>query len=457
MTGNSNTTTPCNTVRLHAKALLLQGPVGPFFSRIADDLTCRGFEVFKINFNGGDRLFFNGQRTIEYTGTVEQWSVYLEQFLADEKITRLYLFGDCRIYHQIARSVAKAMGVRVFVFEEGYIRPNFITLEEDGVNGHSKMIDQRLELDQPPSPFHEVSGNRFSFYASASYSMLYYLASAVYQRRFRHYRHHRPIGWFSEGALWLRSSYRKFRCHRQQQRTLQQLTSQFNGRYFLCPLQVHCDMQVLVHSNYESIEQFVNEVLSSFARHAPLDQAIVFKHHPLDRGYTDYGQIISFLTERLGLQGRVFYVHDLCLPTLLKGACGSVMINSTVGMSSLFHGTPVKVMGKAIYDRAELTSQLSLDEFWSRPGYVDSQAFEKFRNYLIANNQLNGSLYLKLHERGSTGVFWSTRLILEHSAAADIQNLKHSIPDLRLVAGRDVGGVDDQRTRGNQDNPRKAA
>jgi len=36
------------------RVLLLQGPQGPFFRRLAADLTEAGAVVHKVNFNGGD-------------------------------------------------------------------------------------------------------------------------------------------------------------------------------------------------------------------------------------------------------------------------------------------------------------------------------------------------------------------------------------------------------------------
>ncbi len=54
------------------RVLLLQGPVGPFFRRLADDLTRAGAQVFKVNFNGGDWLFYqNG--AFNYHGRLEDW------------------------------------------------------------------------------------------------------------------------------------------------------------------------------------------------------------------------------------------------------------------------------------------------------------------------------------------------------------------------------------------------
>ena len=40
------------------RVLLLQGPIGPFFWRLANFLKIRNADVVKINFNGGDALFY---------------------------------------------------------------------------------------------------------------------------------------------------------------------------------------------------------------------------------------------------------------------------------------------------------------------------------------------------------------------------------------------------------------
>ena len=63
-------------------------------------------------------------------------------------------------------------------------------------------------------------------------------------------------------------------------------TSTLADRFFLVPLQVHCDMQITAHSDYTSIEHFIGEVVASFAKNASSEHSLVFKHHPMDRGYT---------------------------------------------------------------------------------------------------------------------------------------------------------------------------
>ncbi len=428
---------------MRPNVLMLQGPVGPFFARFAKDLEKRGFNVFKINFNGGDELFYRRRRSIRYQGKLKDWDQYLERLLLNNDIGRIYLFGDCRSYHRVAREVAERLDVKVFVFEEGYIRPDFITLEEKGVNGNSPMMSKELELEEVlPKSSDDIIHPERVFMRTALFSIAYYLAAALKKSRFRYYQHHRSFSPVLEGSRWIVSAIRKWRYQRREQHVLSELMPQFEDNYFLCPLQVHCDMQVSAHSDFNSIEHFIGDVVASFVKHAPENKALVFKHHPLDRGYTDYTVLFENLASEYGLRGRLFYVHDVCLPTLLKNAQGTILINSTVGMSSLFHSTPVITLGRAIYDLQGLTYQKDLNEFWTDSGNVDQDLFERFRQYLINNNQLNGSLYRRFSGvANSAGLIWSSsRLIEEHSYREERPDLAGS-PQLKLVGGRDVEEV----------------
>ena len=97
----------------------------------------------------------------------------------------------------------------------------------------------------------------------------------------------------------------------------------------------------------------------------------------------------------MNISSRVILVHDVHLPTLLKNAISTVLINSTVGISSLYHKTPVICLGLAIYDIDGLTSKgIDLDTFWNLKLKVDSILFTKYRGYLINKTQLNQSFYI---------------------------------------------------------------
>ena len=54
---------------------LLQGPVGPFFSRLAHDLELAGARVSKVNFNAGDRLFYR-RGAFSYRGAMADWPAW---------------------------------------------------------------------------------------------------------------------------------------------------------------------------------------------------------------------------------------------------------------------------------------------------------------------------------------------------------------------------------------------
>ena len=387
------------------RVLLLQGPVGPFFLRFARALRAAGAEeVHKVNFNGGDRLFYP-RHAVNFSGRPEQWPAFLEQLLKRHKIDAVLLFGDCRPIHRAAIEVAQHCGVYVGVFEEGYVRPNFVTYERYGANGHSN-IPRSAEfyrgLPETPSFAEPQVGN--AFWITALWAMLYFTAATLLRPLYRHYRHHRRLSML-EGLPWIRSAWRKLYYAFAERGIQARLTGALSGRYFLLPLQVSTDSQVHVHSRYESVPKFIEDVVASFAAHAPGDSVLVVKHHPLDRGYHDYSALIRELAARFGLRDRILYVHDLHLPRLLDHAAGVVLINSTVGMSALFHRAAVKVCGTALYDFAGLTYQGALDDFWhAAAGFrPDARLFGKFRNYLIRHTQLCGSFYRRFDFTQSLG------------------------------------------------------
>lgn len=401
------------------RVLLLQGPLGPFFSLIDRDLRGAGAQVWKINFNGGDWLF-SPAGSIAFRGKSEEWPAFFERFLVEHQIDMVLLFGDCRHMHMVAHKIAAARGVEIGVFEEGYVRPNYITLERFGVNGHSLIprIASFYRSIQPlevPAP-HEVP---YPFWHTMTWAILYYLASVMLSAVFPHYRHHRPLS-LAEGWPWLKSVWRKAYYRVKERHVQQQLAGSHSGRFFLVPLQVHNDAQVHVHSEFDSVEAFIEHVIVSFSRHGPGDALLVIKHHPMDRGYHDRTRLISVLARQYGIEGRVRYIHDQHLPTLLEHARGVVVLNSTVGLSALHHGTPLKVCGTALYDMEGLTFQNRLDDFWAQAqaASVDRDLFDRFQRYLVKNTQLNGSFYRRLDIPGSSaGLVWTTAANMAHQAA----------------------------------------
>ncbi|HEX7035954.1 MAG TPA: capsular biosynthesis protein [Pseudomonadales bacterium] len=383
--------------------------MGPFFRRLRRALRAKGAEVYKVNFCGGDALFYP-TGAISYRGTLEEWPSFVGNLIDARQIDALMLFGDCRPHHALVTRLARARGLPVYVFEEGYLRPDFVTVELGGTNSFSSLPrDPEVYRRFSPHPATRVEPQRVRhvFRWAAIYASLYTLATFALRWRFPHYRHHRPLRPSRELVVWVRSGLRKLLYRWTERGLLSRLTAPDAPPFFLVPLQVHGDAQIRVHSDFQSVPTFIETVLASFARHAPPDRLLVFKHHPLDRGYTHYGRLIRDLAQAHGVADRTLYVHDLHLPRLLDAACGTVVVNSTVGLSSVHHGTPVHVMGRANYDLPGLSHQGTLDEFWSAPGEPDHALYRNFRAWLCAYNQANGNFYSPLPGcSDSAGLRW---------------------------------------------------
>lgn len=117
--------------------LFLQGVCSPFFARLADRLKADGHRVFRINFNAGDWLYWGGRPAWNYRGHISGLRDFLDDKYRKFDISDQILFGDRRPVHRPAVNHGEVCGVRTHVFEEGYFRPYWVTLEREGVNGHS--------------------------------------------------------------------------------------------------------------------------------------------------------------------------------------------------------------------------------------------------------------------------------------------------------------------------------
>lgn len=397
------------------RVLMLQGPIGPFFTRLAVDLREHGALVTRVLFNGGDRLFASRRAyhaLIDYRGTPADWPAAFESLVREHAIDTILLFGDCRPVHIPAIAVAKRLGIEIGAFEEGYLRPDYVTVERDGVNHHSLLpkdpqFYRRMVVAEPPSTASVGS----TYGAAARWGVLYYCAASIGSWRYRHHAHHRPLGW-RECRHWIRSGWRKVYYRVTERGIGKRLLGEDRPPYFLVALQTNGDAQVRVHSRFQTVDRFIEHVIRDFATQAPADVHLVFKHHPLDRGFSDHGGLIGRLAQETGIAARCHYVHDHHLPTLLRHAIGVVTINSTVGLSAVGEGLPVMVCGNAIYDIAGLTFQGPLGAFWRSAAQhpPDFALWRAFRSVLIATTQFNGSFYKRLPQAlNASGVFWDKR------------------------------------------------
>jgi capsular polysaccharide export protein len=379
---------------LQREFLFLQGPPGPFFRELATALEAEGLGIHRINLSGGDHYDWPRGGT-DYRGRGRNWPMFFDRFVRAHHITDLVLFGDCRPMHQAALRLAQLRGIHMHVFEEGYIRPDWMTLERDGVNGHSPMerdpkVIMAIAQWLPPVP--NLPSITADFKRRAQDSYWHYHHVVTGKPRFPFYRSHRQGSIMLDGIGWLLKFGRKRRRTRQAAATLAAIAGR---NYFLFPLQLTGDYQIRAHSPFASMVDAAEYVLESFARFAPPDTVLLVKEHPLDSGYRNWRATLRRIARRLGVEDRVCHIDGGDLNELSREALGMVCVNSTSGTLALADGKPVVVLGDAVYDVRGVTHQAGLDRFWTEPEVPDANLYDAFKRILHARCLVRGGLASK--------------------------------------------------------------
>ena len=370
--------------------LLLQGPMSYFFTYLGRALRAEGAEVRRIHVCPGDRLFWRGPGGVSYRGRPEDWPDFVRRFVAEHRVTDIVCLGDGRRWHADALPVARAAGVRVHVIEQGYLRPHYLTVEPDGTGGHTKFPKDwdkiaGLAAREPlPHP-----GFRSSFFAFSVMDVAFNLANILASWAFYpHYKQHALDHPLREWGGWIFKKALKLRSRRAALRAAEERVKAHSGPLYVFPLQLETDYQIRLHGPPEGLRVTVRRLIASFRDHAPDNAMLAIKLHPLDNGWTPWEALIE--TAATGIDDRVIYLDGGDLDAMLARAAGCVVVNSTVGLTALTLGAPVKALGTAIYDLDGLTFQGGLDAFWTGGAKPDDARLALFLKALTAAIQVPG-------------------------------------------------------------------
>jgi capsular polysaccharide export protein len=378
--------------------LLLQGPHGPFFYRLGQMLRRSGAEVRRVGFNAGDRAFWpDTARYIAFRDAPGRWPETCRALIAAHGVTDLVLYGDTRPVHAEAVAIARAAGIAVHVFEEGYMRPYWITYERGGSNGHSRLMDlgiaemraalavSDMDTALPPASWGDMRQHIF-------YGALYHFCVLALNRGYRRFRPHRAIGVGAEFALYLR------RLLLMPALALERRLATWRIRtggfpYHVVLLQLEHDASFRAHSPFASMTEFLEVVIRGFAEGAPPHHHLVVKAHPLEDGRAPIRATLRRLVAAHGLRDRVHFLRGGKLAPLLDEARSAVTVNSTAGQQVLWRGIPLRTFGAAVYAKPEFVSTLPLPDFFARAGRPDRRAYADYRRYLLETSQLPGGFY----------------------------------------------------------------
>jgi capsular polysaccharide export protein len=378
--------------------LLLQGPHGPFFSQLGAMLRAAGCEVWRVGFNRGDEAFWHDPaRYIAFDAPPENWPATCRAILTEHRITDIALYGDTRPIHAKAVEIARELGLCVHVFEEGYLRPYWVTYERGGANGHSRLMDMsvaemraalaRSQADPTPAPAQWGEMRQHVFYGA-----LYHFFVMAMNRRYRHFQPHRSISVFAEFRLYQRRLL-LMPLHSLERRNATRRVRNGGFPFHLVLLQLEHDASFQTHSPFATMTEFVDLCIAGFAEGAPRHHHLVFKAHPLEDGRVGLRAAIEASAKARGVGERVHFLRGGKLEELLAQARSAVTVNSTAAQQVLWRGLPLRAFGRAVFDKPEFVSTQPLGEFFARPDRPDSRAYREYRRFLLETSQVPGGYY----------------------------------------------------------------
>ena len=377
--------------------LFLQGPHSTFFARLADRLQQMGLRCLRINLSFSDWLFWRRRGAWNYRGSLKKWSAYLDAFYDTHGVTDIVLLGEQREHHKVAIELAKLRGIHVTVTDWGYLRPDWLTFERDGMSGSTHFTKDpeeilRLGAEAPEPDFSLKYPESLPWlgFCNVCGDIGNWLFGLLYPGYRTHLLDNPVAGYISTGVRMLRAKRRE---HFTRQ-TIRHLVSRSAEQpYFVFPLQMEGDFQIRAYSKYSDLYTAIYEVLDSFARRAAKTDRLVIKLHPWDTGLRPWRKISLGLARKFGVASRVEFLDGGSLDELLSAAKGMVTINSTCGVGALRMGKPVRVFGECVYDVPGLTAQCPIDNFWQDPPAPDPLLRDAFVRAMANCIQIKGGFF----------------------------------------------------------------
>lgn len=378
--------------------LFLQGPHGPFFDRLGRALTEAGHQVRRVAFNAGDAAFWSDPASLIMAHDLgAPWCDAAGGLMAGQGITDLVLYGESRPVHSAGLDAARRLGLRTHLFEEGYLRPYWITYERSGTNGASPvhawsfaaMQDALTGASAAPRENPATWGE---LYDHIWYGGLYHAYLLAGRHRYPDYRPHRDIALRTEVRLALQRLVLAAPIAAAR-RVRQRRVCRSDRPFHVVLMQLSHDDSWHRDGPFADQKTFVRHVIDAFVAGAPAHHRLVFKGHPLEDGRDRPARTVRTAAREAGIADRTIYLDGGKLAALLDQARSAVTVTSTAGQQALWRGVPLHAAGRAIYARPGLASDQPLLEFFHNPRPPDPKLSSVLRSFLLATSQVAGGYY----------------------------------------------------------------
>lgn len=376
--------------------LFIGAPFGPFFARLAQEIEASGGEALRTVCEGGEYLETPSRCRVIYRRSDGDWKRFIRGVMRRKEVTAVITFNDTLPRNRGALEVAEELGLHSFVLENGYLRPHWVTLERDGVNGFSRLPrDPQVYLEAREAAPAAVETKDFpaGLRPHVIHTITHFLAAIAFKPVLGFDANYYGDSVYRQGYGYMREYFWRL-THDEAPVLARALEHADQGRkVFLALLQKPGDAQLVVHSRHGGNAAFVDELIGSFAADAPADAILVVKQHPLDYGVERTPARVAAAIERHKLTDRVFFLRKTSIDKIMKRAHAVVTINSTAGLAAIIEEKPVLCVGRAFYNIPGLASPGPLSRFWREASAPSSELVKGFVAFLKSTSQFNGGFH----------------------------------------------------------------
>jgi capsular polysaccharide export protein len=307
---------------------------------------------------------------------------FLRIFLKENNIEFVTMHNDLRWQHSLAIEVCKELNIKYLVMESGLFRPNTITADFKGVNAYSSISKEisfyenlefkEMQLKDYKSTILNTQKTNIKF---ALFIMLNKVGDILHLNTIVKNKSYSLLNYMN---LFIKQKIYKS----------EKETNILPNNFIFIPLQVNTDTQILVHSDFKNIQEFINIVEKTFYSLNNDTIKLVFKIHPMEIGIVDY----KF--------SRNSIVSNDNANELIQKSKFVITINSTVGLEAIQEYKTVMVLGNAFYKIEELVVcsnkeifKRDLEYLINNDKSINHSLVLKFINYLKYEYQINGDLF----------------------------------------------------------------
>lgn len=338
-----------------------------------------------------ESLFGDSNGSLLTKAKYRRWLI--NHFLVKE-YQLVVMYNDLRWQHSIAIEVCKYLGVKYLVIERGIFRPTYTTFNFSGVNANAlDNLKHLWLLKRNTSPSQELSyddsceGTHYTVRPQGELRIYARFLGFLVLSNFGRFlgfncnvknKNYKLLDYLK---LYFRQ---KFILSRRRQGY-----SDLPEAYIFVPLQLGSDTQTLLHSEFDSTQDFITFVEQSYytsAFYRRYELPLLFKIHPMDV-QSDY----DFDKRSL--------VSSYDTSKLVESAKHIVTINSTVGFEALSLGKSVVMLGRSFYSFDEFvfcgnkkTFPQILESLY-KGEIKDFRNIDKFVDFLKHTYQVTGDVY----------------------------------------------------------------